>query len=108
MFKVQNQTPAVPLLTSQTFELLEVIGFRSQYILQPNGQTFVAELRRLLDPLRIIADDLPFGRNVLLQKLPRGAEFCGHRRPNAHFSAQSDDFVREKRRVIELAGKLLL
>ena len=53
-------------LTSQTFELFEVIGFRSEYILQPNGQTFVAKLCRLLDPFRIIADDLPFGRDVLL------------------------------------------
>jgi hypothetical protein len=58
------------LLTSQTFELLEVIGFRCEHILQADRQPFIAVLRRLIDPSRIVADDLPFGGDVLLQKIP--------------------------------------
>jgi hypothetical protein len=53
-------------LTPQPFELLEVIGFRCQYIFQPYRQPFVAILRRLVDPLRVVAYDLPFAGNIIL------------------------------------------
>ena len=81
-----------------------MIGFRCQHILEAYRQTFVAKFRRLVDPFRVIADDLPLRDNVLLQKLAGSAKFCGHSRPDTHFAAKRHDLVGEESSVVKLAG----